>query len=80
MKVMAITGMMMINISTTEIMMRSRCWRATSPEGENSTASQPDKSRTKAGISNPRIIFMDIRMMEATVGTRKNTPNGLSRP
>ncbi|MNS96531.1 hypothetical protein D3C72_1308320 [compost metagenome] len=40
--VSAITGMMMISISTTDQTSRSRCCAAMSPAGDRTTASQPD--------------------------------------
>ncbi|MNL54158.1 hypothetical protein D3C87_1774650 [compost metagenome] len=49
--IIAITGMTMISISTTDMTSRSRCCTAMSPAGDRTTASQPD-IKARRGNSN----------------------------
>ncbi|MCY1247102.1 hypothetical protein D9M72_603970 [compost metagenome] len=55
--VSAITGMMMISISTVETMMRRPCWLAMSPEGFNSTVLQPARKMAESSRSARRRVL-----------------------
>ncbi len=60
--VRTMTGIMMNNIRTVEMMTRSRCWMATSPDGFKTTALQPPSNARSGSSAIKRKRFKAVRV------------------